>query len=202
METVKSFAEVVEEYRQTFTVTNLKVTSTLAVLPSLMELVGGAAVVFLVWYGSRQVAANELTEGDFLLFVAAAFMMYTPIKKLSRVNANLQQVVARWSEAAELSVYLADDIAPEALARVDESIKSSGMMERYAFVSKEEALRRYEVGMAAYKRREWAAAKAEFEAALGVEHPRQLLLEPFEPKSAAHHRCRIHRHVAIMRWSG
>jgi subfamily B ATP-binding cassette protein MsbA len=74
--------------------TNLKVTSTLAVLPSLMELVGGAAVVFLVWYGSRQVAANELTEGDFLLFVAAAFMMYTPIKKLSRVNANLQQAMA------------------------------------------------------------------------------------------------------------
>jgi subfamily B ATP-binding cassette protein MsbA len=74
--------------------TNLKVTSTLAVLPSLMELLGGAAVVFLVWYGSRQVAANELTHGDFLLFVAAAFMMYTPIKKLSRVNANLQQAMA------------------------------------------------------------------------------------------------------------
>jgi adenylate cyclase len=33
---------------------------------------------------------------------------------------------------------------------------------------KEEALRRYEVGMAAYKRQEWAAAKAEFEAALAV----------------------------------
>jgi subfamily B ATP-binding cassette protein MsbA len=74
--------------------TNLKVTSTLAVLPSLMELVGGAAVVFLVWYGRQQVAANELTAGDFLLFVAAAFMMYTPIKKLSRVNANLQQAMA------------------------------------------------------------------------------------------------------------
>ena len=74
--------------------TNLKVTSTLAVLPSLMELVGGAAVVCLVWYGSRQVMAQELTHGDFLLFVAAAFMMYTPIKKLSRVNANLQQAFA------------------------------------------------------------------------------------------------------------
>ena len=74
--------------------TNLKVTSTLAVLPSLMELVGGAAVVFLVWYGSRQVVAGQLTEGDFLLFVVTAFMMYTPIKKLSRVNANLQQAMA------------------------------------------------------------------------------------------------------------
>jgi subfamily B ATP-binding cassette protein MsbA len=74
--------------------TNLKITSTLAILPSLMELVGGAAVVFLVWYGTRQIAAAELTHGDFLLFIAAAFMMYTPIKKLSRVNANLQQAMA------------------------------------------------------------------------------------------------------------
>ena len=74
--------------------TNVKITSTLAILPSLMELVGGAAVVFLVWYGTRQIAAAELTHGDFLLFIAAAFMMYTPIKKLSRVNANLQQAMA------------------------------------------------------------------------------------------------------------
>jgi subfamily B ATP-binding cassette protein MsbA len=74
--------------------TNLKVTSTLAILPSLMELLGGAAMVFLVWYGSRQIQANELTEGEFLLFVVAALMMYTPIKKLSRVNASLQQAMA------------------------------------------------------------------------------------------------------------
>ena len=73
---------------------NLKVTSTLALLPSLMELLGGAATVFLVWYGSRQIVAGELTEGEFLLFIVAAFMMYTPIKKLSRVNASLQQAIA------------------------------------------------------------------------------------------------------------
>ena len=74
--------------------TNLKVTSTLAILPSLMELLGGGATVFLVWYGTRQIAAHALTEGEFLLFVVAALMMYTPIKKLSRVNANLQQAMA------------------------------------------------------------------------------------------------------------
>jgi subfamily B ATP-binding cassette protein MsbA len=74
--------------------TNLKVTSTLAVLPSLMELVGGVAVVLLIWYGSRQISTNQLTPGEFVLFIAAAFMMYTPIKKLSRVNASLQQAFA------------------------------------------------------------------------------------------------------------
>jgi ATP-binding cassette, subfamily B, bacterial MsbA len=73
---------------------NLKVTSTLAILPSLMELLGGGATVFLVWYGTRQIADSALTEGEFLLFVVAALMMYTPVKKLSRVNANLQQAMA------------------------------------------------------------------------------------------------------------
>ncbi len=76
--------------------TNLRVTRTLAVLPSLMEFLGGAAAVLLIWYGSRQIAAQppELTVGEFTTFVVAAFMMYTPVKKLSRVNASMQQALA------------------------------------------------------------------------------------------------------------
>ena len=74
--------------------TNLKVTSTLAVLPSVMELLGGVAVVTLIWYGSRQITAQEMTQGEFVTFVVTALLMYTPIKKLSRVNASLQQATA------------------------------------------------------------------------------------------------------------
>ncbi len=74
--------------------TNLKVTSTVATLPPLMELLGGAAIVALIWYGSREITAGTLTTGDFGAFIAAAFMMYGPAKKLSRVNASLQQAMA------------------------------------------------------------------------------------------------------------
>jgi ATP-binding cassette, subfamily B, bacterial MsbA len=74
--------------------TNLKITSTVALLPPLMEFLGGLAVVGLIWYGSRGIAAGETTQGSFLGFIFAAFMMYTPIKKLSRVNTNLQQAMA------------------------------------------------------------------------------------------------------------
>ena len=35
-----------------------------------------------------------MTPGDFLGFIFAAFMLYTPIKRLSRVNANIQQASA------------------------------------------------------------------------------------------------------------
>jgi subfamily B ATP-binding cassette protein MsbA len=97
---VKAFgAEAHEESRfkrasQRLYRTNLKVTSALAILPPLMELLGGLAIVGLIWYGSHQIAEGALSPGDFAAFVAAAFMMYAPIKKLSRVNATLQQAMA------------------------------------------------------------------------------------------------------------
>jgi subfamily B ATP-binding cassette protein MsbA len=74
--------------------TNLKVTSTISILPPLMEFLGGLAVVGLIWYGSQQIGTGRLTQGQFLSFVVAAFLMYGPIKKLSRVNTNLQQAIA------------------------------------------------------------------------------------------------------------
>lgn len=74
--------------------TNLKVTSSLAILPPLMELLGGVAIVALVWYGSTEIANGALTTGEFVTFIAAAFMMYGPVKKLSRVNASIQQALA------------------------------------------------------------------------------------------------------------
>jgi subfamily B ATP-binding cassette protein MsbA len=74
--------------------TTLKVTSTVAVLPPLMEFLGGVAVVGLIWYGSREIGTGRLSEGDFVAFVVVAFLMYGPIKRLSRVNTTLQQAIA------------------------------------------------------------------------------------------------------------
>jgi subfamily B ATP-binding cassette protein MsbA len=74
--------------------TNLKVTSTLSLLPPIMEFLGGLAIVALLWYGQRRIGTTAMTPGSFLAFIFAAFMLYTPIKRLSRVNANLQQSIA------------------------------------------------------------------------------------------------------------
>lgn len=74
--------------------TNMKVTATLSTLPPLMELIGGFAMAGALWYGTRQIAAGELTTGQFTSFIAALFLMYGPAKKLSRVNANVQQAIA------------------------------------------------------------------------------------------------------------
>ena len=74
--------------------TNMKVMAALSSLPPLMELIGGIGMAAALWYGAQQIAAGRLTTGQFASFFAAAFLMYGPAKKLSRVNANLQQAIA------------------------------------------------------------------------------------------------------------
>jgi subfamily B ATP-binding cassette protein MsbA len=74
--------------------TSMRVTSAVAVLPPLMELVGGMAFVAALWYGGTQIAQGRLTPGEFAAFVTALFLMYGPARKLSRVNATVQQAIA------------------------------------------------------------------------------------------------------------
>ena len=74
--------------------TNMKVTSAVAALPPIMEFIGGLAAVGALWYGTHEIQQGRITAGDFSSFLAAAFMMYGPIKKLSRVNASIQQTIA------------------------------------------------------------------------------------------------------------
>ncbi len=74
--------------------TNMKVTAALSSLPPLMELIGGAGMAMALVYGARQVSSHQMTPGSFYSFMAALLLMYGPAKKLSRVNANLQQTMA------------------------------------------------------------------------------------------------------------
>jgi subfamily B ATP-binding cassette protein MsbA len=94
--------------------TNLKVTRVLALLPPLMEFLGGIAIAGALWYGSRQIARGNLTAGEFTSFLAALLFMYGPIKKLSRVNANLQQAAA-----ASERIFEVLDVHTEVLSKPD-----------------------------------------------------------------------------------
>jgi cell division transport system permease protein len=59
------------------------------------------------------------------------------------VNTNLQQLVARWSASAELSVYLKDDVTPDQSKVVEDLIAGSGLGARQELVSKEQAAVRF-----------------------------------------------------------
>jgi len=68
------------------------------------------------------------------LFVLGFFLM---------VNSNLQRVVGRWSEAAEMSVYLKDETTREQVQALEALIEQSGVSDRRQYLSKADALARF-----------------------------------------------------------
>jgi subfamily B ATP-binding cassette protein MsbA len=91
-----------ERTSHAFYATSMKVVKVLSVLPPMMEFIGGVAFVAALVYGSQEIVAGRLTPGEFTAFIAALFMMYAPAKKLSRVNADLQQAMAAGDRIFEI----------------------------------------------------------------------------------------------------
>jgi cell division transport system permease protein len=68
------------------------------------------------------------------LFVLGAFLL---------VTANLERLGAEWSRAAEMSVYLKDDISPQDRAAVEGMLAPSEIVAAHEYVSKADALARF-----------------------------------------------------------
>jgi cell division transport system permease protein len=68
------------------------------------------------------------------LFVLGFFLM---------VNANLQRIVARWTEAAALAVYVRDDATPAQDAAIKDVLDRSGLAAEIRFLSKDDARRQF-----------------------------------------------------------
>jgi cell division transport system permease protein len=86
-----------------------------------------------LWRARRSAALAMLTIAAGL-FVLGFFLV---------LNANLQRLMARWSEAAELSVYLKDDISREQQAALEAQIDGSGLAAGRQYVSKDDAAKRF-----------------------------------------------------------
>lgn len=86
-----------------------------------------------LWRARRSAALAMLTIAAGL-FVLGFFLV---------VNSNLQRVMARWSEAAELSVYLKEDITREQLDALQAQIDGSNLASGRQYVSKADAAGRF-----------------------------------------------------------
>ena len=60
----------------------------------LLEVLGVVSAAFILWYGGSQVLNNEISQGTFLAFIVALFMMYSPIRILFKIYTNLQTALA------------------------------------------------------------------------------------------------------------
>jgi subfamily B ATP-binding cassette protein MsbA len=124
---------------------NMRITRATAFLPPLMEAVGGVALVGALFYGSWAIESGRLTTGAFTSFLAALFAMYTPIKRLSRVNATLQNALAASTRIFEvLDTHLEVREAPGArvMPRMEGQIEYRDVGFQYADAQGAAVLRR------------------------------------------------------------
>jgi cell division transport system permease protein len=86
-----------------------------------------------LWRSRRSASLAVLTIAAGL-FVLGFFLV---------VNTNLRRVLDRWSQAAELSIYLTDDITREQLQSIEQVVERSGLAAARQYVSKADAASRF-----------------------------------------------------------
>ncbi|MBF0474124.1 MAG: ABC transporter ATP-binding protein, partial [Nitrospirae bacterium] len=77
------------------------------------EVLGGLGVSIILYYGGKKVVIGAMSVGSFFSFVAALLMIYTPLKRLSKVHNEVQQarsVIERLRETAHLEVEKSDGV--------------------------------------------------------------------------------------------
>ena len=75
-------------------VIEMKSVMTKTLTAPVMELIGGAGVAFIIWYGGYRVINGVSTAGTFFFFFFAVLMLYEPVKKISKLNGRIQEGLA------------------------------------------------------------------------------------------------------------
>src|SRR5574344_892853 len=73
---------------------NMKAVKTNELTSPLMETLGAIAFGTVILVGGSRVVNGELTTGEFSSFIAALFMLYTPIKRISSLYNKMQDAIA------------------------------------------------------------------------------------------------------------
>jgi len=73
---------------------SLRASRTRAVITPAMELLASIGIGAVVWYGGWSVIGGGRTQGEFMAFMAAMFLMYAPFKGLARTYSAVHQGLA------------------------------------------------------------------------------------------------------------
>ncbi|MBU1180995.1 MAG: ABC transporter ATP-binding protein/permease [Proteobacteria bacterium] len=100
----------------------------------IMEFLGGLGIAFVIWYGGYRVISGTYTTGTFVSFLAAVVMLYDPVKKLSKLNNQLQQGLAatdRIFDIIERQSDIKEDENPVVLRRGSHDVTFDNVSFRY-----------------------------------------------------------------------
>lgn len=98
------------------------------------ECLGALGIAAVVWHGGHQVMIGATTPGTFFSFLTAVFMLYEPMRKLSRVNSVIQAALAaatRVFSVLDTPHEWAQEEQKPALPRLTRSITFSQVSLRY-----------------------------------------------------------------------
>lgn len=73
---------------------NMKAVSVNAISSPLMDFLAGLGIAAIIFYGGYNVIQGTSTPGTFVSFLAAALMLYEPVKRLTNVNNTINQGIA------------------------------------------------------------------------------------------------------------
>ncbi len=73
---------------------NLRSAKIAALSPPTIEMIGVVAVVVLLFFGQREIAAGRMNAAQFLTFLFFLFSSYAPMRKLSRLHNSMEQALA------------------------------------------------------------------------------------------------------------
>ena len=73
---------------------NIKATKTTEMVSPIMEIAGSLGIALVIIYGGSQVINDGMSVGTFFSFLTALFMLYTPVKRVSKLYNSMQDSVA------------------------------------------------------------------------------------------------------------
>ncbi|MBL8074894.1 MAG: lipid A export permease/ATP-binding protein MsbA [Nitrospira sp.] len=127
-------AERFHRRNHAFLSTTLKSNQVWSLGHSQMEIIGVIGVATIIWYGGYLVIQELMTPGAFFSFMAAMFMAYTPIKKLSGSNNLIQQALAaaeRVFDMLDLETEQSQNRGTISLIQISQAIEFRNVSMRY-----------------------------------------------------------------------
>lgn len=107
-----------------------------AIVAPSMELLASFGIGAVVWYGGWSVVAGGRTQGEFMAFMAAMFLMYGPFKGLARTYAGVHQGLAGAERVFEMLDEM-PEIADKPDARVARPFARDIQFDNVCFAYKE-----------------------------------------------------------------
>ncbi len=90
-------------------------------LSPLMHIIMSVGVAFVIWYGSHLIVSGEISSGNFVAFVAALMMLYTPLKSVGNNYIAIQNsflAIDRIFEILDLQPSIVDKPTAKAVTSV------------------------------------------------------------------------------------